>query len=147
MATRTGRQAERAKDSAGWLRRGLAFQKREARRVVKEYSRRIAITSAQTPSGPRYQVIAGTSPMTKEDLRLSCETGCVLPLGPRGLDPLRLVTILGPYGEFIGSGELTLDELGCIGIRVLSLVSVARPDQVQRPDRGWPPIPASLPER
>lgn len=133
------RLREHSSKKASTTHHATAIHERGKRAAVKQLYQRIAISSPQTPRGPRYQVIAATIPLAGEDLLRACEGGHVLPLGPRGLDPLRLVTILGPYGDYVGSGELTLDEHGFIGLRVLSLATVARADQVQRPDRGWPP--------
>lgn len=138
MATSKRRLGQQAKAAAARERRGLAFHKR----MVREMRTNIAVRSPQTPRGPRYQVIAATIPLTEEDLRLACVGGQVLPLGPLGLDPLRLVTIVGPYGQYVGSGELAPDEYGFVGVRILSLTSHAMPDQVRQPDRGWPEKPA-----
>ena len=55
-----------------------------------------------------------------------------------GLNPLRLVTVVGPYGQFVGSSELVVDPDGLIGLRVLSLATVVLPEQKQQPDRGLP---------
>jgi len=68
-------------------------------------------------------------PRGRDDLERACAQAELLPLGPQSGDRPRLVSILDPFGQYVGMGDLGIDRRGCIALRVVSLVATTHPEQ------------------